>query len=115
MNPDLIEELLNEEESATLDFKSQQYPFIKATDDEKGELLKDILAFANAWRRTDAYILVGVKDVKGSRSKVVGIKSDFDDASIQQFVNSKTNRNIEFSYKTITVDGVKIGVLPIQT
>lgn len=116
MNPELIEELLNEEESATLDFKSEQYPFIKATDDEKGELLKDILAFANAWRRTDAYILVGVEDIKGGRGKVVGIKSDFDDASIQQFVNSKTNRNIEFSYKTISVEGINIGVfhIPLQ-
>lgn len=116
MNPSLIEELLNEEESATLDFKSAQYPFTQATDNEKSELLKDILAFANAWRRTDAYILVGVKDIKGGRSEVNGITSDFDDASIQQFVNSKTNRNIEFSYKTVSVDGVKIGVfhIPLQ-
>lgn len=116
MNPDLIEELLNEEESATLDFKSAQYPFNKATDDEKGELLKDILAFANAWRRTDAYILVGVREIKGSRSEVVGIASDFDDASIQQFVNSKTNRNIEFSYKTVSVEGLNIGIfhIPLQ-
>ena len=116
MNPDLIEELLNEEESTTLDFKSEQYPFSKTTDDKKGELLKDILAFANAWRRTDAYILVGVKNIKGGRSEVIGIASDFDDASIQQFINGKTNRNIEFSYKTISVDGIKIGVfhIPLQ-
>lgn len=116
MNSDLIEELLNEEESATLDFKSAQYPFIGATDEQKSELLKDIVAFANAWRRTDAYILVGVKDIKGGRSQVIGIATDFDDASIQQFVNSKTNRNIEFSYKTVSVEGVKIGIfqIPLQ-
>lgn len=51
---ELINSLLYEEESTTLDFKSEQYKFVKAQDWEKAELLKDILAFANAWRRSDA-------------------------------------------------------------
>ena len=34
MNDQLIEELLNEDESSSLDFKRDQYPFDKATDDE---------------------------------------------------------------------------------
>ncbi|MBA3246822.1 MAG: putative DNA binding domain-containing protein [Pyrinomonadaceae bacterium] len=70
MNATLMEELLNEDESSALDFKRDQYPFEKASDEQKSEFLKDILAFANAWRRTDAYILVGVEDVKGGRSNV---------------------------------------------
>jgi predicted HTH transcriptional regulator len=45
----------------------------KLADDEKSELLKDILGFANAWRRATAYILIGVKEVRGGRSNVVGI------------------------------------------
>jgi hypothetical protein len=110
MNPTLMEELLNEDESATLDFKRDQYPFDKATDEQKGELLKDILAFANAWRRTDAYILVGVDDVKGGRSNVVGVASHFDDATIQQFVNSKTNRPVTFSYEVFPFEGMQVGV-----
>lgn len=116
MNPTLMEELLNEEEGSTLDFKRDQYPFDKATAEQKGELLKDILAFANAWRRTDAYILVGVKDVKGGRSEVIGVASHFDDASIQQFVNSKTNRPVTFSYEVFPFEGVQVGVfhLPLQ-
>ena len=57
MNITLFEALLFEEESETLDFKRDQYRFDNATDEEKSELLKDILAFANAWRRADAYIL----------------------------------------------------------
>lgn len=88
----LIDQLLFGEEGNTLDFKSEQYRFSGATDDEKSELLKDILAFANAWRRADAYILIGVKEVKGGRSEVVGIADHLDDAHIQQFVNSKTQR-----------------------
>jgi hypothetical protein len=51
MNDVLFERLLYEEESPTLDFKREQYRFSKASDDEKSELLKDILGFANAWRR----------------------------------------------------------------
>ena len=70
MNSALLEELLNEDEGSTLDFKRDQYPFEGADDDLKAELLKDILAFVNAWRRTDAYILIGVEEVKGGRSKV---------------------------------------------
>jgi len=63
-----IEELLYEEESSTLDFKQEQYKFIRANDYQKSELLKDILAFANAWRREDAYILIGVEEIKGGRN-----------------------------------------------
>lgn len=54
MNIELFEQLLYEEENSTLDFKKEQYRFAKATEDEKSELLKDILGFANAWRRSEA-------------------------------------------------------------
>ena len=37
MNDDLFEQLLYEEEGSTLDFKSEQYKFVKATDEEKSE------------------------------------------------------------------------------
>jgi hypothetical protein len=111
----LIDRLLYEEEGATLDFKSEQYKFAGASDDEKSELLKDIVAFANAWRRTDAYILVGAKEVKGGRSIVTGIAEHLDDAHLQQFVNAKVNRPIEFSYRTIEFEGVKVGLFQMPT
>lgn len=111
-----IEELLHESEGPTLDFKSEQYKFVSADDNQKGELLKDILAFANAWRRTDAFILIGVEEVKGGKSKPIGIGDDLDDANLQQFVNSKTQRKINFSYSTTLIENVKIGVIriPVQ-
>ena len=109
-----MEELLNEHEGSALDFKRDQYPFGKAaTDEQKSELLKDILAFANAWRRTDAYILVGVDEVKGGRSKVSGVSSHLDDANVQQFVNEKTNRPVRFSYQVFPFEGVYVGVIQI--
>ncbi|MGE5479980.1 MAG: helix-turn-helix domain-containing protein [Chloroflexota bacterium] len=112
----LLNELVNESESATLDFKEEQYKFIKASDEVKSELLKDILAFANAFRRNEAYILIGFKDGKGNRAETVGIYENLDDANLQQFVNSKINKPLEFSYHQITFEGKKIGVIkiPIQ-
>jgi hypothetical protein len=116
MNP-RIEELLYEEESSFLDFKKEQYPFDKANEIQKGEILKDILAFSNAWRRADAFILIGVEEIKGERNIIVGINEDLDDARLQQFVNSKTQRPITFEYRSITLEGKKVGVIriPLQS
>lgn len=116
INELLLERLLNESESATLDFKEQQYKFINASDDDKSELLKDLLAFSNASRRADAFILIGVKEIKGAKSMPLGISDDIDDASLQQFVNSKTQRQLNFSYHTIPFQGVKLGIvhIPLQ-
>ena len=109
----LLEGLLHEAEGTSLDFKSAQYSFEYATDEEKSELLKDILAFANSWRRTTAYILIGVEEVKGGRSKVVGVEKHLDDATLHQFVNGKTQRPVEFSYQVIPIGRTTIGVIEI--
>lgn len=111
-----LEQLLHEEEGSALDFKRDQYPFEGVDDKDKSELLKDILAFANAWRRTTAYILIGVDEVKGGRSKIVGVGKHLDDAKLHQFVNSKTQQPIEFSYQPFLTENVEIGVIeiPIQ-
>jgi len=108
-----IEELLNEDESSSLDFKRDQYQFDGAPDDVKAELLKDILAFANAWRRSEAYILIGVDEVRGCRSQPVGVSEHLHEAHLQQFVNLKTQRPIDFSYRTQNVDGKSVGVIAI--
>jgi hypothetical protein len=113
MNNTLLESLLNEEEGTALDFKAQQYEFAGATDDQKSELLKDIVAMANSWRRSDAYILLGVQEVPGGRSKVVGVTTHLADASIQQFVNSKLQRPIVCSYEVYLLDETQIGIIQI--
>lgn len=113
MTNEQLEQLLYEEEGDALDFKRDQYQFAGASEDCKSELLKDILAFCNSWRRVTAYILIGVEEVQGGRSKPVGIATHLDDADLQQFVNSKTNRPINFSYQEQQVDGVPIGIIEI--
>ena len=111
-----FEHLLNESESEYLDFKQEQYRFDNATEEEKAELLKDVLAFANAWRRTDAYILIGVREVKGGRSIVVGIEKHLEDASLQQFINGKVQKPITFSYIPFEFEEKQVGILhvPVQ-
>jgi hypothetical protein len=116
MNDALFERLLHEEESSTLDFKEEQYRFVKASDEEKSELLKDILGFANAWRRSEAYILIGVEDVRGGRGNVVGIPAahHLDDHSLQQFVNNLTNRPVRFHYEAFGFEGKQVGIIRIE-
>src|SRR3972149_4601108 len=105
MDPTLFEQLLYEEEGTTLDFKAEQYRFARASDNDKSEFLKDIIGFANALRRTDAYILIGVHEVRGGRSDVMGIGEQLDDHSLQQFVASLTNRTVRFGYEAFTFGG----------
>jgi hypothetical protein len=116
MNESLFEQLLYEEEGQSLDFKRDQYPFSGASDEQKSELLKDILAFANAWKRGSAFILIGVDEIKGQRSHPVGVSNHLDDASLQQFVNSKTNQPVDFHYQAFNYQGLQIGVIevPVQ-
>lgn len=109
----MYENLLYESESNSLDFKAEQYEFEKASDEKKSELLKDILAFSNAWLRTTAYILIGVRDNKSAKAEIIGLQKDIDDAQLQQFINGKTNIPVDFNYKTIQLEGKKIGVIEI--
>lgn len=116
LDPALLDDLLYRAESETLDLKRDQYPFANASEGAKGELLKDILAFANAWRQETAFILIGVDEAKGAKGKVVGVSHHLEDSDLQQFVNSKTQRPIEFSYEAAVLEGKDVGVIriPVQ-
>jgi len=109
-----LETLLFKQEGDELDFKRDQYSFIGASDEAKSELVKDVLAFANAWKTSDAHILVGVDEVQCGRAMVVGIKAHIDDAALQQLVNSKTNIPIQCSYSAVEIDGKRVGVLKVS-
>ncbi len=108
-----LESLLYEEEDVTFDTKSQQYKFVKSTDDEKSELLKDILSFSNAWRRCDSYIFVGAKEIKGGMNIITGVNHYLDDAHIQQFINEKTQKPISFSITNQVLRGEKVAIIHI--
>ncbi|MEX1028166.1 MAG: ATP-binding protein [Candidatus Paceibacterota bacterium] len=97
-----------------MDFKRDQYAFSKATDEEKSELLKDILGFVNCWRRSEAFILIGVEEVRGGRSNVHGVSDHLDDHSLQQFINNLTNRPVQFGYEACEFEGQQVGIIRVE-
>lgn len=111
----LLEELRHRGEGSDLDYKAERYPFAGATDETKSELLKDILAFANAHRSGTAYIVMGFKDLQAMPAEVIGLdpSNAIDDSRIQQFVNEKLNRKLEFRYEEQLFSGMQIAVISI--
>ncbi|PKM20975.1 MAG: ATP-binding protein [Gammaproteobacteria bacterium HGW-Gammaproteobacteria-15] len=113
VNSKLLDALRYKSESTDLDFKSEQYRFVGGNDYEKSELLKDILAMANAWRDGTAYILLGFKDNRPHLAEVVGISESIDDSRLQQFVNGKMKPKLIFHYEEHLYEGKTIGVIAI--
>lgn len=115
MDRQAFEALLWQQEGDALDFKKGPYRFQKGTDDEKGEVLKDILALVNAWRPADAHILIGVEEARGGRAVVHGVpEADHPpEHCLQEFVNSKANAPVRFTYEVFDHDGAGIGVITV--
>lgn len=113
LNDELLNALRYKSEGTDIDFKSEQYRFVGATDHEKSELLKDILAIANAWRDGTGYILLGFKDHRPHPADVVGISESIDDATLQQFVNGKVKPKLTFHYEEHLYEGKTVGVISI--
>lgn len=113
----MMDELLNslryKSEGTDIDFKSAQYRFIGGNEHDKAELLKDILAMANAWRDGPGYILLGFKDQRPHPAEVVGISESIDDAKLQQFVHGKVKPKLTFRYEEHLYEGKTVGVITI--
>lgn len=109
----LLSMLRYKSEGTDIDFKSAQYRFTNGSENDKSELLKDILAIANSWRDGTGYILLGFKDQRPNPAEVVGIHETIDDSRIQQFVNSKVKPKLTFSYEEHLYEGKTIGIISI--
>ena len=110
INEEQVNALCFQGESNCVDYKRAQYAFQGSEDAQKAELLKDILCFANAFRKSPAYILIGVDEDKSGLGVIHGIddKDVINDAQLQQFINSKTNNRIPFSAYSIRLQSGKI-------
>ena len=115
LTDELLEELRYRGEGSDLDYKAERYPFAKASDDVKSEILKDILALANTHRDGTAYILMGFKENPPHPAKVVGLSPEgaIDDARLQEFVNGKLETKLTFRYEERLFDGQHIAVISI--
>lgn len=111
----LLEDLRYRGEGTDLDFKAARYPFANETEKEKSELLKDILALANASREGVAYILMGFKENSPHPAEVVGLPADgaIDDSRIQEFINGKLDSVLSFRYEERMFDGKHVAVIAI--
>jgi hypothetical protein len=112
MEQDFLRALLYRAEGVDLDFKREQYK-VSGSDAEKSELVKDVLAMANAWRESTGYIILGVAENKSDLPTVVGIIDLHDDAHFQQIVNSKVHPKIDFAYEVSKLDGLLVGVISV--
>jgi hypothetical protein len=108
-----LSSLLQRSEGDTLDFKRDNYPFRNAAEDQKSELLKDILALANTWKATDAYIIIGVEESNGKATKLPGVIPELSDSDVQQLVNSKTNRPIAFGVEHVEHEGAQLTIIRV--
>lgn len=98
-------------EGTKLDFKREQYRKEKYKD-----LIKDIMAMANATREGKRYIITGVKDLPSGDKEYFPIpKEDFvDQATYQQVLRENVEPSIDFSYYPVEVDGNWVGVCEID-
>lgn len=98
-------------ESTNLDFKKEQYLKGKYKD-----LIKDIMAMANAMREGKKYIITGVKDLPNGKKEFFSIPEvEFiDQATYQQILRENVEPSIEFSYYPIEIEGNLIGVFEID-
>lgn len=113
MSDEILNQLRYRSEGDDLDFKQAQYHFIDGNDMTKSEMLKDILAMANAWREGTGYIVLGFKDQRPHPAEVTGIIGHIDDAQLQQFVNSKVKPKLTFRYEEHLYDGKTVGLISV--
>ena len=86
MGDEILNKLRYRSESDDLDFKQAQYRFIGGNDITKSEVLKDILAMANAWREGTGYIVLGFKDKRPHPAEVTGINEHIDEAEPTEII-----------------------------
>ncbi|MGN6479814.1 AlbA family DNA-binding domain-containing protein [Luteibacter sp.] len=115
MDDRLLASLRYRGESADLDYKAERYKFAKAGDEDKSELLKDVLAMANATRDGWAWILMGFKERSPEPAELVGLSPDgiIDDSRLQEFINAKVEPKLTFHYEERMFEGKHVAILGI--
>jgi hypothetical protein len=81
-------------------------------DDARGEFLKDLAAIANSIRDSYGFVFYGVDPKR--EDPVLGISSQYDDASLQQLVSGKIEPAPKFLYYELSVGPRVVGVLQVS-
>jgi len=105
---DLLDQIRYEGENTGFDFKATAYK-----RDSSEDLLKDIMAMANADLDRDRFIVVGVKHHPNGNRDILGVDDFVDDASYYQLVHSNIEPDIHFEYSYLAIDDKTVGVFRI--
>lgn len=104
---DFRELIEDNDENIFLDFKSEEYH-----TENKSELIKDVLAFANASYAAERFIIIGVsKDHTGI--KITPVEKPEDSAAIQQYIHDNITPELNVHYASYNYDGKNLMVLTI--
>lgn len=95
-------------ENSKIDFKRN---LDISTKKNKAELIKDVIAFANSEPVNDpnGYYIIGVQHKRLFDT----LSLNLDDATLQQIVNSKCHRPIDFQFRQFSIKGTTLGVIII--
>ena len=108
---DMINTLLDRQESDDLDFKSE--PFNFNNKKKTSEFVKDIIAMANTPRSGPAYILLGVTEHAGKATGVRGVTEHPDEANLWSIVSGKVHPAPKFTYRQVDYQGLQLGLIEI--
>lgn len=113
----VIRTIVSGTEGPKVDFKEKQYDWNDKKKDNNAELAKDLMAIANTLGPNggNGYILIGVKELSDGTGEVVGVPSSdhMNDASMHQKVAAWLSDTPRFSYYSVDVDGLSVGVFEI--
>ena len=108
-NEEIIDLIENANECEYLDFKLEEY---KKYDYH--ELLKDIMAFANAHNKQKKYIIIGMKKKDGITT-FKSLDTVTDDANYQQIINEYIEPSIVFNYIPFEYKENKLAIFVIDS
>lgn len=93
-----------------LDFKEEDYH-----KENKIELVKDVIAFANSHSIRNKYIIIGIKEENNICQDIIGIDKEKvrDEAEFQQIIKTYIKEDLIFEYKIINIDGKDLLVIKI--
>jgi len=98
-----------ENESTKLDFKKDQY-----RKENYINLIKDIMAMANAAIPGSRYIVMGVKHKTDGTKEYYSVSSLNDQADIENLIQANIEPTVKFQYFPLTLEGKQLAVIKID-
>lgn len=110
---ELVQALLNRQESDDLDFKSQEYNL--TNNHGRSRFIKDIVAMANTPRSNSAYILLGALEHSGRVIETPGVMAHPDESELGRIVSGRVRPTPKFSYRQVEYGGIGFGLIEIPS